>query len=333
MLDINIRDNKVKKVAFFNNKGGVGKTTFALHIGYMLEKIGKKILFIDLDPQCNLTAHILNHDHIDRIWSEGKESIYSAVEPIISGSGDYRYFPPTQIRGRNIWLYAGDLLLSDYEGLLSEAWTQVLAGQERGYRSSSAITRLVNKASEIFNIDYTIFDVGPNFGALNRAVLLDCDNIFVPRVPDLFSLRGSQNLGRVLAGWIRLYSDALQRSGKMSFDVLRGEPKFSGYILQQFDNYRKRKTKAWDRWGKQVPDYIQEYVIKPLGEKHVLELENYLLGEFKNYHSLIPMAQDAQKPIYELTSQDGVVGAHHEYVDRCEKEFQVLANCFVKIVK
>lgn len=46
----------MKKIVFFNNKGGVGKTTFTYHIGYALEKIGKKVLFVDADPQCNLTT-------------------------------------------------------------------------------------------------------------------------------------------------------------------------------------------------------------------------------------------------------------------------------------
>ncbi|EGM68694.1 ParA family protein [Shewanella sp. HN-41] len=322
----------MKKIAFFNNKGGVGKTTFAFHIGYMLEKLGKRVLFVDLDPQCNLTAHILNDEEIDKVWSDSGSSIYDAVEPIISGSGDVKFFSPHKLENRDVWLYAGDLLLSDYEGLLSEAWTQVLAGQERGYRASSAITRLVNLASSDLDIDYVIFDVGPNFGALNRAVLLDCDNIFVPMVPDLFSLRGSQNLGRVLSEWIRVYSDAMRRVGDLQFDVPHGKPKFSGYVLQQFNNYRNRKTKAWDRWGQQVPEYINKYVVIPLGTSGVLKLANYQLGEFKNYHSLIPMAQDAQKPIYELTSQDGVVGGHHEYVKNCNNEFRELALKFIEIV-
>ncbi|EPE2651013.1 ParA family protein [Vibrio fluvialis] len=321
----------MKKVAFFNNKGGVGKTTFSFHIGLMLENIGKRILFVDLDPQCNLTAHILKHEEIDNAWSDEGQSIYNAVQPIIAASGDYEQFDPIKIGDRNVWLYAGDLLLSDYEGLLSEAWTQVLAGQERGFRASSAITRLTNRAAQELDIDYVILDVGPNFGALNRVALLDCDNIFVPMVPDLFSLRGSQNLGRVLSDWIRIYSSALERAGTLDFDVPPGNPKFSGYVLQQFNKYRNRKTKAWDRWGEQVPDYINRYVVKPLGE-NVLELDDYMLGEFKNYHSLIPMAQDSQKPIFELTSRDGVVGGHNEYVRNCEQEFRELADRFVSII-
>lgn len=47
----------MKSIVFFNNKGGVGKTTFTYHIGFALEQAGKKILFVDADPQCNLSSH------------------------------------------------------------------------------------------------------------------------------------------------------------------------------------------------------------------------------------------------------------------------------------
>lgn len=48
----------MKSIVFFNNKGGVGKTTFTYHIGFALEQAGKKILFVDADPQCNLSSHL-----------------------------------------------------------------------------------------------------------------------------------------------------------------------------------------------------------------------------------------------------------------------------------
>ena len=45
-------------VCFANNKGGVGKTTTAVAIGYAWARQGKKVLFIDLDSQANLTAMV-----------------------------------------------------------------------------------------------------------------------------------------------------------------------------------------------------------------------------------------------------------------------------------
>ena len=45
----------MKIIALMNQKGGVGKTTSTINIGAGLEKLGKKIMLTDLDPQAHLT--------------------------------------------------------------------------------------------------------------------------------------------------------------------------------------------------------------------------------------------------------------------------------------
>ncbi len=45
-------------ICFANNKGGVGKSTTAAAIGQAWAKMGKKVLFVDLDSQANLTSMI-----------------------------------------------------------------------------------------------------------------------------------------------------------------------------------------------------------------------------------------------------------------------------------
>ena len=47
-----------KVIAFANNKGGVGKTTTTCSIGFAMAELGKKVLFIDLDSQANLTSMV-----------------------------------------------------------------------------------------------------------------------------------------------------------------------------------------------------------------------------------------------------------------------------------
>lgn len=330
------KENLMKSIVFFNNKGGVGKTTFTYHIGFALEQAGKKILFVDADPQCNLSSHLCDDAIISKEWGTNGNSIYKAVEPIVSGSGDINFVEPYKLGNRNIWIFVGDLLLSDFEMELTNAWTQLLAGMERGFRVTSAIYRIIMNFCQKENIDYVFIDIGPNMGALNRAILLGCDNYFIPVIPDMFSLRGTQNIGRTFATWISNFQYALERVTLSNFDCVCGTPQFSGYILQQFNKYRKRETKAFENWGDQIPNTIENYIVKPLTtptlSKYnlVQKQTNYKIAEFKNYNSLIPLAQASQKPIFELTSKDGVVGGHIAYVKNCKKEFDEIAQNFLK---
>lgn len=105
--------------------------------------MGKKVLFVDADPRCNLSSHLCDDAIISQEWGTNGNSIYKAVEPIVLGSGDIKPVKPHKIENRNIWIFVGDLLLSDFETELTNAWTQLLAGQERGFRVTSAIYRVV----------------------------------------------------------------------------------------------------------------------------------------------------------------------------------------------
>jgi chromosome partitioning protein len=326
----------MKSISFFNNKGGVGKTTSLYHVGYKLEQMGYKVLFVDCDPQCNLTSHVCKFELIEEFWKKDDSTIYDAIKPIITGSGDVEYIEPYKVPKRNIWIYPGDLLLSEFDSILSEAWTQVLARQERGFRVTSAIYRLFNNFATNMQIDYVLIDLGPNLGSLNRSLLLSCGNFIVPLIPDLFSLRGSQNLGRTLSNWVEDWTDSLSRTKtELNFDLPQSTPHFAGYIVAQFNEYRKRPVKAWLRWEKEIPQYIEDYVYKPLVSDHInVDIESkFKIGQVKNYNSLIPKAQAELKPIFELTSSDGIIGDHHKYVRSCGESFEELVDNIIQRVK
>jgi len=60
----------VPVVAFFNNKGGVGKTSLVYHIAWMLADRGMRVVAADLDPQANLTAAFLDEDRLEQLWPD-----------------------------------------------------------------------------------------------------------------------------------------------------------------------------------------------------------------------------------------------------------------------
>ena len=58
----------VPVLTFFNNKGGVGKTSLVYHLAWMLYDLGHRVLACDLDPQANLTAAFLNEERLESLW-------------------------------------------------------------------------------------------------------------------------------------------------------------------------------------------------------------------------------------------------------------------------
>ena len=61
----------VPVLTFFNNKGGVGKTSLIYHLAWMLSETGHRVLACDLDPQANLSAAFLDEQRLEVIWDNG----------------------------------------------------------------------------------------------------------------------------------------------------------------------------------------------------------------------------------------------------------------------
>ena len=189
----------MKTIAFFNNKGGVGKTSLAYHVSWMLKELGNKVLSVDLDPQANLTGMFINEDKIETII-ENNESIYSALEPLMKGTGDIKKAVILNI-DEDLGLLPGDLKLSGIEAEFSNNWPKCLDKDERAFRITTAFSRLITLAGKEMNADWTIIDMGPNLGSINRSVLLASDYVVFPLSPDLFSYQGLKNVGEFLNKW------------------------------------------------------------------------------------------------------------------------------------
>ena len=71
-------------LTFFNNKGGVGKTSLIYHLAWMFASLRKRVVIIDIDPQANLTAAFLNEEQIEAIWDQASagSTIYQCVKPL-----------------------------------------------------------------------------------------------------------------------------------------------------------------------------------------------------------------------------------------------------------
>lgn len=172
-------------VAFFNNKGGVGKTSLVYHLAWMYADLGVRVVAVDLDPQANLSAAFLDEDRLAMLWSENndRQTIWGAIQPLLRGIGDV-HAPHLEPIADHLVLLVGDLALSGFEDQLSEVWPKCLDGDERSFRVISALWRVMQQAAESHQADLILVDLGPNLGAINRAALISSDSVVVPLSPD-----------------------------------------------------------------------------------------------------------------------------------------------------
>ena len=211
-------------ISLFNNKGGVGKTTFLYHIAHRLADAGRRVLMVDCDSQCNLTAYSLQDAAIERSWTEAGNSIYRAIEPVDRTVGDIRNRAPTEVTD-NLHLVPGDLLLSGFEDRLGDTWNAAKGGNEAALRAQSAIYRAIKNAANKSESELVFLDLGPNLGALNRAALSGSDFVIVPIAPDLFSIRGTENLGSKLVTWRREWDQCGQAWAGGELGIPKGRHK------------------------------------------------------------------------------------------------------------
>lgn len=186
-------------IAFFNNKGGVGKTTLVYRLAWMFADLGIRVLAADLDPQANLTAAFFGEDYLEALWDGAYPTIYDCIDPLIQRKGDVSAALPFGVDD-NVSLIVGDLRLSSFEDLLATGWSECRGGQPGGFVVTSSFWKVLTEAAS-FGSDVVLMDLGPNLGAINRAALLAADYLVVPLAADLFSLQGMRNLGPTIQNW------------------------------------------------------------------------------------------------------------------------------------
>ncbi|HEX6095896.1 MAG TPA: AAA family ATPase [Thermoanaerobaculia bacterium] len=318
----------MKTVAFFNNKGGVGKTTLVYHLAWMLAERGETVLVVDLDPQANLTSMFLAEERLEMLWPSGEhpDTIFGALRPIIRGIGDV-VTPHIERVGPRLGLVVGDLALSTFEDKLSAAWPQCHNRDESAFRTMSAFYRGVRMAAEKLQATWVLIDVGPNLGAINRAALIASEYVVIPLGPDLFSLQGLQNLGPSLRSWRNSWSELIPKNPDPQLELPSGRIEPLGYVVMQHGMRENRPPKAYQRWIDRFPRAYRESVLaEAVSSVPSAQADSYGLAMLKHYRSLMPMAMEARKPVFFLKPADGAIGAHVEAARNAYFDFLSLAQ-------
>lgn len=319
----------VPVVAFFNNKGGVGKTSLVYHLAWKFGGMGVRVVAADLDPQANLTSAFLDEEALECLWptddAVGPRTVFAALEPLVRGVGDIGRPALTPVAD-NVSLLPGDLRLSGFEDDLSSQWPDCLDGKERAFRVISAFWRLLMMSAEDASAQVVLLDLGPNLGAINRAALVASDYVLFPLVPDLFSVQGLQNLGPRLHAWRREWADRRVRNPARDLPLPEGTMTPLGYVLTGHGERVGRPVKAYRRWMERIPPVYRTCILDAEEEAPAVENDPYCLAQLKHYRSLMPMAQEARKPVFMLKPADGAFGGHQQAVAAARQDFAALAR-------
>jgi chromosome partitioning protein len=320
----------MKTIVFFNNKGGVGKTSLVYHIGWMFAELGLNVVMADIDPQANLTSMSISEAQLEEIWNKSpRPTIYSTVAPLlVRGTGDIMDKTPCHKLSESLFLIIGDLALANVEDELSKRWPECLDAKEAAFRVTTAFDRAIRNAARRFNADVVLVDIGPNLGAINRCALIASDLVVVPMAPDLFSIQGLENMGPKLREWRDQWGERRAKAPKdMGFPLAPGQMEPIGYVVSRHSVLAGGAVKAFQRWLDKAPETYARCVLDQSPDPDItVETDTNRLAQLKDYRSLMPMAQERRKPIFKLKAGDGAIGGHQEAVADAYKDFEKLAK-------
>lgn len=322
----------MKSIAFFNNKGGVGKTTLACNLAsFLATRHSLRVLLVDLDPQCNATQLVLPADVVEQLyWSEGKgvsddgrvDTVYEALKPLEEGEASLAQAAPLGVDSNRfgISILAGHPRMSVMEDLLGQWFADVTAGEISGLRKTNWLAQL--NAQMATEYDVLIYDLGPSLGSLNRSVLSSTKYFMTPMGADIFSLVALRNIAEWMQQWLALYKQGVnlcharypgsaERYGII--DDLAIQHGFVGYTVQQYFTVtirgERRPTNAYEEILREIPSQVSRGLHDFIAPG--LDLQSVRLGDVPNLRSLVPLAQSANAPIAGLTSKDGLAGGQY----------------------
>jgi len=316
----------MKSIAFFNNKGGVGKTTLLCNVAaYAALHLKLKVCVIDADPQCNATQYFFDEDALDEIYSDEGFTIRNVIEPLTEGEGFSQKITTLRSDSFGIDVLPGDPKLALIEDFLAQDWGTAKSGNVRGIRTNLVFSDLLSRLDEY---DYVFIDVSPSLGAINRSILLSADYFMSPMSIDIFSLKAFENISEWISDWSSDWDVGIKNVKDPSKlpDLKYGQAKFLGYVTQQ---YLAKKDSSGKRRGVRAFEQIRtkiDAIITDCGLDEGIPEQPFEIGTVPNLFSLIPMSQSNNKPVFELLARDGVVGAHFTKVKDAKAIFGSVTN-------
>src|SRR5215469_612372 len=212
-------------IAFINFKGGVGKTANAVHIGTCLAADhNKRVLIVDLDPQCNATFWLLPPKEWRSRIDDVTRTVCQVFHDQINGTKKFS-FSGSIIRGvpvsdSGVALNPKLDLLPASAGLIEVE--DILHEQNKKPFFTFLRSALAPLRQEY---DYILLDCPPNVFTVTKNALFFADSYVVPYIPDYLSLSGLN----IFARQLRKFQESVAAN-----DPRMREPKIRAIIVNRF---------------------------------------------------------------------------------------------------
>jgi cellulose biosynthesis protein BcsQ len=340
-----------KIINLFNHKGGVSKTTTVFNLSWMLATLGKRVVMVDFDPQCNLTGMVLGYQGVDDLENTYKSDPPNNIKDALAPAFESK---PKQIVGAecfnvpgnpNLFLLAGHIGLAEYETTLGIA--QELSGSLLALRNlPGALRYALEETAAKYQADYTVVDMSPSLGPINQNLLMTGDHFIVPLHPDYFSSMALSSLAKTLPRWKTWANTA------HGIDVLRAadypfsapQATYIGAIIQKYRPRSGKASSAFQRWIDQLTEGLKTELVPSLVKAGMLDVVVFRkraaiepwtpIMEVADFNSQIALSQEHQVPVYALTPEKiGQKGAVWDQtkasMEVFEKEFR---DCAEKVI-
>lgn len=345
---LNNQGKELKIVSFFNHKGGVSKTTSTFHLGWKLAELGHKVLLVDADPQCNLTALALGYtddSDIEQHYRDYPNSdVYTGLKPVIDG--DLRRLEPAvpaETAHENLLILCGNIQLSEAETQLSVALTT--RNSIPAIRNlPGSIGALIRLTGEAVDADFVLVDMSPSVGALNQCILMASDHFIVPTAPDFFCVQAIRSLAKTIPRW----SQEIEffRDEALIYPVPEGAPVMLGFLSQKYRPRNGGPAKSFQQWIDRIDETVDDELAPALAAMKMIvsrkrflasvtASEPYNLANISDFNSLVAQSQKYSVPVFALTdSQIEQTGRILENMQESREEFgRVFHDLAVSIVE
>lgn len=244
-----------KTIVTGNFKGGVGKTTNAVMIGYTLAKKGKKVLVIDLDPQANATEMLFTTMRlVYEVEPEYNKTLFSAIlaqdlsQAIVKVNENLDLLPS----------------YDDLQGYEEFLYDRIDDNMTQDKYFSTLLEPLKPK------YDYILIDVPPQLNKYTNSALVASDFVVIILQTHQRSLRGSEKYVSHLINLNEAYGTNVELLGVLPVLLQSGNKHDLGILKLAKDLYGSSnmfktnlkmmaRLKRWDSYGITSEDDIHDY--------------------------------------------------------------------------